>query len=144
MKTAISLASIATGVLLSASLLVPTAARAGDADGMKCPSGYTAAFSNGVLKCSKQITTNVEVRKSVCPIIPFVGTTYEQRTNAADVCRRSDNGALVATVPEFAFDPQNWRRDVDGSTGALDRFVKGGQTQTDFVWPVPVNGLYGV
>lgn len=139
MKFALSISGVTIGAMLSASLLVPTVSFASDADGMRCPSGFNTGFSNGVLKCSRQVTTNVEVRKSVCPIFT---DRYTQRTNAADVCF-NNQGQAVLTVPEFVLDPQNWTRDIDGSTGALDRFTKGGQVTTDFTWPVAVNGVYG-
>lgn len=127
----------ALATLLIAEALIPSISLAAPSDGAKCGNGYTPSFNNnsGVLKCSKQVTANSEIRKSVCPFIFGVSTVYQQRLNAADRCTRNDTGATVATVPENAFDPDNYTREVDGGIGALDRFRKGGQTQTEFAYP---------
>jgi hypothetical protein len=138
LKSLVVVKSIAVATLMAAGLATPAISVAGGANGVHCPAGYNATPSdsfNGVMKCSRVVTTPLEVRKSVCPGIAGIQFTYEQRPGAADVCKRTDNGAFVATVPELVLDPQNWRRDVDGSTGALDRFLKGGQPRTEFAFP---------
>ena len=125
--------ALATPILASA--LLPGISLAGPSDGVKCPNGFTASFNNGVLKCSKKVPGNPEFRKSVCPLILGVGMTYHRKSDAADYCTRNDNGAKVPTVPENAFDPENYTREVDGGPGAQDRFRKGGYTQVQFVYP---------
>ena len=143
MKSATLVKGFTLGALLASSSLLSGVSFAGADDGVRCPSGFTASFSNGVMKCSKQTQTVAETRPSVCPLIPFVGTQYIQETNAADRCRRSDNGSLVATVIGGVpvLDPQNWHRQIDGSTGALDRFIKPGAAQTEYAYPQAVNLL---
>jgi hypothetical protein len=143
MKSAILIKGLTLGALLASSSLFSGASFAGADDGVRCPSGYSASFSNGVLKCSKQVQTIAETRPSVCPLIPFVNTQYIQNTNAVDQCRRSDNGALVTSVIGGVpvLDPQNWHRQIDGAAGALDRFVKPGATHTEYAYPTAVNLL---
>lgn len=138
LKTLVLAKSIVAAAFVAAGVASPSISIAGGANGVSCPAGYTATPDdsfNGVMKCSRVVTTPLEARKSVCPGIAGIQFTYEQRAGAADACRRTDNGALVATVPELVLDPQNWRRDIDGSTGALDRFLKGGQPRTEFAFP---------
>lgn len=115
--------------------LSPEVSLAEPKDGVRCPSGYTSQFNNGILKCFKQVTTNPEYRRSVCPLIVGVGTTYQRISNGPDRCTRGDNGATVDTVPENAFDPENYRREVDGGPSAQDRFRKGGGSQKQFIYP---------
>ena len=143
MKSATLIKGLTLGMMFASSSLFSAASFAGADDGVRCPSGYTASFSNGVMKCSKQVQTIAETRPSVCPLIPLVGTQYIQETNAADRCRRSDNGALVSSVIGGipVLDPQNWHRQIDGAAGALDRFVKPGATRTEFAYPQAVNLL---
>ena len=143
MKSANLFKGLTFGALLASTSLFSGVSFAGADDGVHCPSGYSASFSGGVLKCSKQVQTVAETRPSVCPLIPFVSTQYVQNTNAEDRCRRSDNGALVATVMGGVpvLDPQNWHRQIDGGSGALDRFIKPGATHTEFAYPVAVNLL---
>ncbi len=144
LKSLVVVKSIAVAAFVAAGLAAPSISVASPQQGVTCPNTYgtrlvnlggASGNSDVVMKCVKVVETQPEVRKSVCPVILFVNTTYVQRTNAADVCTRSDNGATVATVPEFVFDPQNWTRDVDGAAGALDRFTKGGGTHEEFVYP---------
>jgi hypothetical protein len=143
MKSATLIKGLTFGALLASSSLFSSVSFAGADDGVRCPSGYNASFSSGVMKCSKQVQTVAETRPSVCPLIPFVGTQYIQNTNAADKCRRSDNGSLVSTVIGGVpvLDPQNWDRQIDGATGALDRFIKPGATHTEYAYPQAVNLL---
>ena len=143
MKAATLFKGLTLGALLASSSLFSSISFAGAADGVHCVNGFSPSFSGGVLKCSKTVTPVTETRPSACPFIPFVNTQYIQNTNAADKCRRSDNGALVDTVMGGlpVLDPQNWHRQIDGGTGALDRFVKLGVTHTEFDWPSPVNPL---
>ena len=143
MKSATLIKGLTAGVLLATSSLFPSVSFAGADDGVRCPSGYNASFSNGVMKCSKQVQSVAETRPSVCPLIAFVTTEYIQNTNAADKCRRFDNGTLVSTVIGGVpvFDPQNWQRQIDGAAGALDRFIKPGATHTEYAYPTAVNLL---
>jgi hypothetical protein len=141
MKSVTLIKGLTFGALLASASLVPSVSFAAADDGVRC--GYNASFSSGVMKCSKQVQSVAETRPSVCPLIPFVNTQYIQNTNAADKCRRSDNGALVSTVIGGlpVFDPQNWDRQIDGAAGALDRFIKPGATHTEYAYPQAVNLL---
>jgi hypothetical protein len=115
--------------------LMPEISLAGPNDGVRCPREYTSQFNNGILKCSRRVTTNPEYRNSVCPFIFAVSTTYQRIANAPDRCTRNDNGATLETVPENAFDSENYIREVDGGASTRDRFRKGGQPQTQFTYP---------
>ncbi|MFN0301549.1 MAG: hypothetical protein ACKVQU_14485 [Burkholderiales bacterium] len=138
LKSLVLAKSIAVAAFVAAGLASPSISVAGGANGVSCPAGYDATPAssfNGVMKCSKVVTTPLEIRKSVCPGIAGIQFIYEQRVGARDVCKRTDNGTTVATVPELVLDIQNWRLDQDGATGALDRFLKGGQQRTEFTFP---------
>jgi len=133
---------VVAGVLGVGSLMSPLSFAGAD-DGVKCPSGYDAQFSGGVLKCSKVVRPATEIRNSVCPLLPFVTTEYFARANAVDKCKRFDNGQFIDTVIDGipVLDPQNWQRQIDGASGSRDRFVKLGAPHTEYAYPAAVNLL---
>ena len=140
MKLTLTIKCFTLAALLIAGELIPSISLAGAEAGVICPDGFTANFnnSNRVLRCSKRVTANDEIRKSVCPIDinPF-RWRYNPPRAGIDTCT-DDNAKVVDTVPENTFDPLNYPRDPDGAAGLRDRFIKRGQTTTEFAFPKAV------
>lgn len=89
-------------------LAAPTAAMAGEQEGVHCPAGATAQISNGnkTLRCTKVETIE---RPAVCSPVVFKGngdvllnTRIAHDTIGRDFCRVvGKNGAAVTASPQF-------------------------------------------
>jgi len=131
MKRKISLGAI---MLLGAGVLLNSSAFANPSQGARCPNGYTANFSNNVLKCSK---THRELADVICP-------TTEAPLNLELVTRRGRDVCKVPgmplpkdldTLPKarcLTTNGSGWtvEKDLDGST--RDRCVR---TKTEYACP---------
>lgn len=123
-------------------LAAPTAAMAGEQDGVRCPAGATAQISNGnkTLRCTK--VENID-RPAVCSPVVFQGngdillnTRIEHVTAGRDVCRVvGKTGAAVSAPPQFVPLPG------DPAASAFQQVTLAGvdvfrATRSIFVYPV--------
>jgi hypothetical protein len=123
-------------------LAAPTAALAGEQDGVRCPSGATALISNGnkTLRCTKVETID---RPAVCSPVVFKGngdvllnTRIDQVTAGRDVCRVVGKGGAAVTAP-----PQFVPLPGDPAASAFQQITLPGAdvfraTRTVYVYPV--------
>jgi hypothetical protein len=88
------------------------------ANGVHCPSGYTAHFNDGVLKC-----TDKERRPADCFIGSFLDiNSGEDRCLGLNI----DN----KTLPQGEVSRSGWSLDINGSTGSRDAW-----TRTKYAYP---------
>lgn len=123
-------------------LAAPTAALAGEQEGVRCPSGATALISNGnkTLRCTKVETID---RPAVCSPVVFQGngdvllnTRIDQVTAGRDVCRVIGKGGAAVTAP-----PQFVPLPGDPAASAFQQVALPGAdvfraTRTVYVYPV--------
>ena len=154
MKTVLSQAVAAAIITLAAN---SSHALFNPSEGVHCPSGTSAEFASGVLKCRK---TETQATASICPLLT---PEYRIVTGGADFCIRKGvlvqalwTGDTIVEVPgqvarvipaaSLIGDGQGWTLQRDGATGAHDRFIR---TKVSFVYPEneiythnPVNGVH--
>jgi|GEM_PF-2519407 len=121
----------ALSLVIGTALFLPTTgAMAAPSDGVSCPSGSRASFSNNILKCVK---TETKTSGQICPgNYPFL----EIRDNKADRCHpvripvlgkkiSFQRGEFNYTVPaKSPFVGHGYSRVTDGGPGNKDSFRK--------------------
>jgi hypothetical protein len=82
--TAKMIMGVIAGALLATGVALDTSYAAGPADGARCPNGFTANFSNNVLRCTR---TQEQFADAVCPPPTAIANVEIVRQRGRDRCK---------------------------------------------------------